>query len=166
VTGINGRKGVPMTRFRVMLLVTASVLVSLCANAMAVDVAIRRAGGQGWGATTLYGSMFDPKTVGTVEGVVLSVERFIPLRQMGWGLLVRLETKTEVISVHVGPGWFIQDKGFEILRGDRLEVRGSRIVFDGQPAIIATEVKKGGDVLRLRNDNGVPVWSEAEGESG
>ncbi len=155
-----------MTRFRVLLLVMAPVLVSLSANAMAVDVAIRRAGGQGWGATTLYGSMFDPKTVGTVEGVVLSVERFIPLRQMGWGLLVRLETKTEVIAVHVGPGWFIEDKEFEILRGDRLEVRGSRIVFNGQPAIIATQVKKGGKVLLLRNDNGVPVWSEGEDDSG
>lgn len=155
-----------MTRFRVTLLVMFAVLVSLSVNAVATEVAIRRAGGQGWGATTLYGSMFDPKTVGTVEGIVLSVERFIPLRQMGWGLLVRLETKTEVVAVHVGPGWFIQDKDFEILRGDRLEVRGSRIIFNEQPAIIATQVKKAGKVLMLRNDNGVPVWSEEGDESG
>ncbi|MGQ9656050.1 MAG: DNA-binding protein, partial [Thermodesulfobacteriota bacterium] len=101
-----------------------------------------------------------------VEGIVLSAERFIPLRQMGWGLLVRLETKTEVVAVHVGPGWFIQDKDFEILRGDRLEVRGSRIIFNEQPAIIATQVKKAGKVLMLRNDNGVPVWSEEGDESG
>lgn len=155
-----------MTRFRVTLLVMFAVLVSLSVNAVATEVAIRRAGGQGWGATTLYGSMFDPKTVGTVEGIVLSVERFIPLRQMGWGLLVSLETKTEVVAVHVGPGWFIQDKDFEILRGDRLEVRGSRIIFNEQPAIIATQVKKAGKVLMLRNDNGVPVWSEEGDESG
>ncbi len=155
-----------MRRFEATPLVMVAVLLCLSANTAALDVAIRRAGGQGWGATTLYGSMFDPKTVATVEGVVLSVERFIPLRQMGWGLLVRLETKTEVIAVHVGPGWYIQDKDFEILRGDKLEVRGSRIIFNDQPAIIATQVKKAGKVLMLRNDNGVPVWSEAEDESG
>jgi len=29
----------------------------------------------------------------------------------------------------------------------------------GQPAVIAAEVKKGDIVLKLRDDNGIPVWS-------
>jgi len=33
------------------------------------------------------------------------------------------------------------------------------IYFAGKPAIIAGEIKKGGNVLVLRDDNGVPVWA-------
>jgi hypothetical protein len=42
---------------------------------------------------------------------------------------------------------------------DKVEVTGSRITFDGKPAIIAAEVKKGDEALKLRDDNGFPVWS-------
>lgn len=40
-----------------------------------------------------------------------------------------------------------------------VEVKGSRITFDGKPVVIAAEVKKGQDVLHFRDENGVPVWS-------
>lgn len=36
---------------------------------------------------------------------------------------------------------------------------GSRISFEGNPAIIAAEVKKGDEVLKLRDEKGVPFWS-------
>jgi hypothetical protein len=38
-------------------------------------------------------------------------------------------------------------------------VRGSRITFEGKPAIIAAQVKKGDRSLTLRDDSGVPAWS-------
>lgn len=40
-----------------------------------------------------------------------------------------------------------------------MEVTGSRVTFDGKPAIIAAEVKKGGETLKLRDEKGRPVWS-------
>jgi len=39
----------------------------------------------------------------------------------------------------------------------RAEVKGSRITYNGKPAIVAAEVKKGDTVLKLRDDNGIPV---------
>jgi hypothetical protein len=42
-----------------------------------------------------------------------------------------------------------------------VEVTGSRITYEGQPAIIAGEVKKGGQVLKLRDAAGVPAWAGA-----
>jgi hypothetical protein len=42
---------------------------------------------------------------------------------------------------------------------DKVEVKGSKITFGGKPAIIAIEVKKGDEVLKLRDDAGFPVWS-------
>lgn len=134
----------------------------LWGSAGSQEVAIRRAGGQGWGANTAYGKFFDPTTVENLKGKVLSVERFTPLRQMGYGFLVVLETSTETIDVHVGPGWFVAEQDFELSAGDEITVRGSRITFRDFPAVIAVEVRKGQRILKLRQDNGLPVWSEDE----
>lgn len=136
------------------------------ASTHAQELAIRRAGGQGWGAHTAYGKLFDPTSLVTLRGEVLSVERFTPLRQMGYGLLVVLETATETIDVHVGPGWFVAEQDFEISPGDKITVRGSRILFEEKPAVIATEVRSGERVLKLRLDSGQPIWSEDGEEEG
>jgi len=37
-------------------------------------------------------------------------------------------------------------------------VKGSRFTLGGKPAIIAAEVKKGDEVLKLRDDAGFPMW--------
>jgi len=42
---------------------------------------------------------------------------------------------------------------------DKIEVKGSRITFEGKQAIIAAKVKKGKEMLELRNEDGFPVWS-------
>ncbi len=38
-------------------------------------------------------------------------------------------------------------------------MKGSKITFDGAPAIIAAEIKMVDTVLKLRDDNGFPVWA-------
>jgi hypothetical protein len=48
-----------------------------------------------------------------------------------------------------------------IKQGDKATVRGSRVSIDGKPAIIAAEVTKDGQTLRLRDDNGLPLWAGA-----
>ena len=44
---------------------------------------------------------------------------------------------------------------------DTIIVTGSRVTFDGKPAIIAAEVKKGNEILNLRDENGIPAWKGA-----
>lgn len=41
----------------------------------------------------------------------------------------------------------------------RVEVKGSRVTVEGKPSIIAAELKKGDDVLILRDTGGIPAWS-------
>ena len=36
---------------------------------------------------------------------------------------------------------------------------GTLITFEGKPAIVAAEIKKGNEALKLRDENGFPVWS-------
>ena len=43
-------------------------------------------------------------------------------------------------------------------KGDEITVKGSKITFEGKPAIIAVTVTKGGATLVLRDDKGVSVW--------
>ncbi|HUK81675.1 MAG TPA: DNA-binding protein [Verrucomicrobiae bacterium] len=122
------------------------------------SVALAQRGG-GWGRNAQYNRMYDPKTVETLSGEVLSVETFTPNKGMSAGVHLQLKTDKEIVSVHLGPAWFIENQDVKIEPKDRIEVKGSRVTFDGKPAVIAGEVKKGDEVLKLRDDNGVPVWA-------
>ncbi|MGE5213065.1 MAG: DNA-binding protein [Nitrospirota bacterium] len=101
---------------------------------------------------------YDPKTVETVEGKVLSVET---MQQRGRGVHLMLQTDKETVAVHLGPSWYIDKQTPKIETNDTITVTGSRITFDGKPAIIAAQVKKGNDVLNLRDENGIPLWRRA-----
>jgi predicted Abi (CAAX) family protease len=70
-----------------------------------------------------------------------------------------VKTEKETISVHLGPGWYIENQDVKIEPKDKVEIKGSRITFQGKPALIAAEVKKGDKTLELRNESGFPVWS-------
>jgi len=112
------------------------------------------------------GRRYDPKTVETVSGEVIKVEHvqgkaWAPPkggRGGAYGIHLILKSDKEEIAVHLGPSWYLDKHGLTFAEGDRLEVRGSRITFDGKPAIIAAEVKKGDQSLKLRDADGAPVW--------
>jgi hypothetical protein len=116
-------------------------------------------GGGGWGMGREYGKMYNPKTVETKTGEVVSVGKITPMKGMSQGVHIMLKIAKETISVHLGPDWYIKNQGIKIEPGDKVEVKGSRITFQGKPAIIATDIKKGNEILKLRDENGFPVWS-------
>jgi hypothetical protein len=142
-------------------LALALSMMACVASVSFAQAGMRRGGGQGWG-----GRMYDRKTVETVSGEVVSVEE---VHGKGWGQAgggrggghgVHLIVKSdkEDVAVHLGPSWYLDKHGPTIAPGDRIEVRGSRIMFQGKPAIIAAEVKKGDQSLKLRDDDGLPAW--------
>ncbi len=120
---------------------------------------VRWVGSRGWRAGTPYNRMYDPKTVETISGEVVSVDTLTFMQGMSYGVHVMVKTDKETVSVHLGPGWYILNQDMKIEPKDRIEVKGSRITFEGKPAIIAAEVRKGEDLMKLRDDNGFPVWS-------
>lgn len=103
--------------------------------------------------------MYDPKTSETVSGTVIKIEQTSsngPGNAGGVHLL--LKTSKEEISVHLGPAWYVDKQALKIAVQDTIAVHGSRITFAGKPAIVAAEVKKGDQVLKLRDDSGTPLW--------
>ena len=109
-----------------------------------------------------YGKMWDARTVETLKGQVVSVEKYVPGRGgTVYGLRLTMKTDSETISVILGPAWYIEAQHFKFEPRDALEVKGSRMSVQGQPTMIAGEVKKGDQSLKLRNETGSPLWSNA-----
>jgi hypothetical protein len=116
-------------------------------------------GSGGWGMGAQYQRMFNPGTVETVAGEVTGVDQMVPRRGMSSGIHLKLKTETGTLPVHLGPAWYIERLDTKIVKGDKLEIKGSRVTFEGKPAIIAAEVAKGDSVLVLRDASGVPAWA-------
>ena len=141
-----------------MLAMAMAVLFSAAAYAQKEPGTMWRGSG-GWGQGSQYNKMYDPKAVETVSGEVTNVDRITPAKGMSGGLHMTVKTDKETISVHLGPSWYLENQDVKIETKDKVEVKGARTTFAGKPAIIAAEVTKGDEVLKLRDDNGFPVWS-------
>jgi hypothetical protein len=116
-------------------------------------------GSGGWGMGSQYQRMYNPATVETLSGTVESVDKVTPMKGMHSGIHLALKTDKGIVDVHLGPEWYIERLDTKIQKGDDIEVKGSRVTIAGKPAIIAAEVKKGDNVLVLRDTNGIPAWA-------
>lgn len=106
------------------------------------------------------GNLYNPSTVERIKGEVLSVDEFTLAPGMPPGVELLLKTDgQEVIHIYLGPQWYLENADFEIEARDRIEVKGSKINYEGKPALVAAVVFRGEEVLKLRDENGVPVWS-------
>jgi hypothetical protein len=130
------------------------ILVLLLVNASWAQPGMGRRGG------VHYGMMWDANSVMTVAGEVTGVEKYTPGRGgTAYGLRLTLKTDKATLPVVLGPAWYIEQQHFAIAPKDQVEVKGSRLLIQGQPTLIAQEVKKGDQVLKMRDDKGVPVWT-------
>ena len=136
-----------------------TILVLILAPEVLAQGGPRWRGSGGWGPGSPYGRMYDPKTVETVTGDVIKVDRITPMRGMSAGVHVVVKTDKGDVSVHLGPQWYLENQDVKIEPSDKVEIKGSRVTVQGQPAFIAAEVKKGDGLLKLRDEAGIPMWS-------
>lgn len=115
-------------------------------------------GGRGLGPGGPCCRMYNPEEAETISGEVVSVDKIIHRKGMSYGVHLTVKTDKETIPVHLGPGWYIENQDTKFEPKDKVEIKGSRIVFNGKPALIAYEVKKGEEILELRDGNGFPAW--------
>jgi hypothetical protein len=150
-----------MKKFHGTFSIIGILALVLAAGAAWAQPGMGPGGGRGrsMGGGLAYNRMYDPKTVETVSGEVLSVDRTPFGRRGAMGVHLTLKTDKETIPVHLGPARYVDQQGITLAAKDQIEVTGSRVTFRGKPAIIAREVKKGGQVLTLRDAAGVPAWA-------
>lgn len=116
-------------------------------------------GAGGGGPRVHYGTMWDSKTIETLIGEVVAIDKYVPGRGgTSYGVRLSLKTEKETITVVLGPVWYIEEQRIKFTANDKIEVKGSKMSIQGRPTIIAQEVKKGDQVLKLRDDKGAPLW--------
>jgi hypothetical protein len=101
------------------------------------------------------GPMYNPQTVVTISGEVVGVDQ---MPGMAAGVHLLLKTDKETVTVVVGPAAYLDQQKMKIAAGDKLEVTGSRTTRRQGPVVVAAEMKKGGQVLKLRDAQGMPLW--------
>ncbi len=151
-----------MKNLRILLFVIGlSVLV------FAPDVFARF--GQGaktfpWGGKNQYSRKYDSNTVETIKGDVVSIDMVTYKQNKSFGVRMEVKTKKETVAVHLGPGWYLESQEIKVNKKDKVEVKGSRIIYDGEPVIVAAEVTvEGNKPLKLRDSRGVPAWTGKPG---
>ena len=82
----------------------------------------------------------------------------------GAHLIVRPESaraNSDTTDVYLAPDEYLKDMGCHFAKGDRIQVKGSKIKFNGGPAVLAREVRINSTTLYLRDERGVPYWKKS-----
>jgi len=96
---------------------------------------------------TLAQRDYDAKTVETVGGKVLSIEKTAPAKRRGYWVDLMLQSEKETIAVQLGPAWYIDKQTPRIEANGTIMVTGSRVMMDGRPAIVAADITRGNELL-------------------
>ena len=106
--------------------------------------------------------LYNPQTVTTVQG---QVEDLGSYGMQGWrgapGMAIQglvLKTAKGNLTVNLGPPWYVSKQGFTLQTGDTLEVTGSKVTQDEKTVLLAAEVKKNGQTLKVRDEKGAPLF--------
>lgn len=135
------------------------VFILFLAACLSTSPAATKTGRGGWSADSPYCRLYEPGKSETLKGEITAIGTFTPRKGMSHGVHLTLKTGKEEIHVHLGPSWYLDNQEMELKIGDKVEVTGSRVTFDGKPAVIASRVVRGDQMLQLRDSNGVPLWS-------
>jgi hypothetical protein len=114
-----------------------------------------------WMGPQMMGPMmmgnYDKAAETTIKGTVEKIEQPGVGHMYGMGVRLFVKAGDETFWVHLGPAAFVE-KTMIFKEGEALEVTGSKTMMMGQTVIAAREVKKGDMVLKLRDENGMPLW--------
>jgi hypothetical protein len=72
------------------------------------------------------------------------------------GLVLRTDKGN--ITVQLGPPWYVRKQGFTLQKGDTLVITGSKVTVDEKTVLLAAEVKKNDQTLKVRDEKGVPLF--------
>jgi hypothetical protein len=144
-----------MLNIKGVLVIALALGLALAGPALAQP----RPGGMGGGMGPMH---YNPQTVTTVTGQVEKLAELPSLgRGGGKGMQYRgvlLKTDQGSLMVDLAPGWYLDDKKFVVQVGDTVSATGSKTTLDNEPGLIAREVTVKGTTLKLRDEQGIPVW--------
>jgi len=153
--GIDQRKGEKMR-----YIVTLILMIIVSNIFLTVDSFAQR--GRGWRGGCGNGNpccrTYNSETEETISGEVVSVDKIVRGKKGFYRIHLTVKADEGTVTVHLGPGWYIENQDTKIEAKDKVEITGSKIFYEGKPVITAYEIKKGDDVLVLRDTDGFPAW--------
>ena len=116
-----------------------------------------------WGSGGRHAMSFNPSTVKTITGTVESVGSFKPEAApagVSPGLRLRVRTaEGQFVTIYAGPVSYAEQKEFYVMPGDQITITGSETKIRSRTVILASELKKGTQILELRDKSGKPLWA-------
>jgi hypothetical protein len=94
----------------------------------------------------------------TVDGIVAETRDYSCPVSGAVGAHITIKTVTSEIEAHLAPVTFLKQYDINIRKGDKVTVVGSRITYEGKPALIAKTVTVDHDTYSFRDDKGRPLW--------
>lgn len=101
---------------------------------------------------------YDQATQQTFEGVVVETKDYACPVSGSVGSHITLKGDVSTIEVHLAPATFMKQYEISINKGDRVTVVGSKIIFEGKPALIAKTIVLGHETFNFRDPKGRPLW--------
>ena len=107
-----------------------------------------------------YKKIFNAKTVKTISGQIIRVDQ-VP--EYGFGPQLRLTVfvdRNDIVPVYLGPAFYLlgPQQAKHLKAGNKVIVTGSQVTVKDEPLMIAVSVKLGNELLRLRDQEGIPAW--------
>ena len=115
--------------------------------------------GQGWGANSDFVKVYDPSAEMNVVGEVMDVEKIKSCKGRAYGVQLQIRSGQDLIPVHLGPGWYIDNQEITFTKGDQVEITGVKVKYDDTPIMVAGKVQLIDQILILRDEDGYPAWS-------
>lgn len=139
-----------MQKYGYILGILAALLIAVPATAEQGAAAPEE-----WGKLGSYGTYYQADAESAFEGEVFAVVK-IPLTKSGRSYCMALQVMREgtPCTVYLGPAGFLRRKGMQIQPGDVISVVGSQVVVNGREMVLAREVVRGDDVLKIRQETG------------
>jgi hypothetical protein len=74
------------------------------------------------------------------------------------GLHLTVQFESQALDVYVGPSEFVKVFDVTFVKGDSIQVIGSKVDFEGSAVVLAREVALGPVTLVCRDKDGSPLW--------
>lgn len=116
----------------------------------------------GWEKGGKYDKLYVPSSRDSFKGIVEGFKEVTPFPGMspGVALLVK-DPDGDVVTVHLGPRWFVDPDATGIRKGDKVKVKGVWVTINHEDVVMASKVSRGDFFeykVRLTKD-GTPFWT-------
>jgi hypothetical protein len=142
-----------------------SVLVFFLCTAIALAEDKKDMGG--WERNGKYDKLYVPSDRDSIKGIVTGFKEVIPFPGMSPGVALLLKDPDgDILTVHLGPRWFIDPAAIGIKKDDKVKVKGVWVELNNEDIIIASKISKGDFFeykVRLTKD-GTPFWTLSKEE--